>query len=114
MFGLIQRERQDESTSILSASALTALGKLYGHWDHHTITAKVFDCMHQVRILFNMNPPCAGLEFVTRISDRRVARIQTWQKQPVNCASANIAPAWDWGVCRGIYVRGDVADVAAG
>ena len=100
MFGLIQAERQDESTPFYPRSPY-GVAKLYGHW----ITVNYresFDLHASSGILFNHESPLRGIEFVTRKVTDAVARIKLGKQQELRLG--NIDAKRDWGFA-GDYVE---------
>lgn len=100
MFGLIQAEKQDESTPFYPRSPY-GVAKLYGHWI--TINYREsFDLHASSGILFNHESPLRGLEFVTRKVTDAVARIKLGKQQELRLG--NIDAKRDWGFA-GDYVQ---------
>jgi GDPmannose 4,6-dehydratase len=100
MFGKIQAERQDESTSFYPRSPY-GVAKLYGHWI--TINYRESFGMHASSgILFNHESPLRGLEFVTRKVSHSVARIKLGHAKDV--LLGNLDARRDWGFA-GDYVE---------
>ena len=100
MFGLIQAERQDESTPFYPRSPY-GVAKLYGHW----ITVNYresFDLHASSGILFNHESPLRGIEFVTRKVTDAVARIKLGKQKELRLG--NIDAKRDWGYA-GDYVE---------
>lgn len=100
MFGLIQAERQDESTPFYPRSPY-GVAKLYGHW----ITVNYresFDLHASSGILFNHESPLRGIEFVTRKVTDAVARIKLGKQRELRLG--NIDAKRDWGFA-GDYVQ---------
>jgi GDPmannose 4,6-dehydratase len=100
MFGLIQAERQDESTPFYPRSPY-GVAKLYGHW----ITVNYresFDLHASSGILFNHESPLRGIEFVTRKVTDAVARIKLGKQSELRLG--NIDAKRDWGFA-GDYVE---------
>lgn len=100
MFGLIQAERQDESTPFYPRSPY-GVAKLYGHW----ITVNYresFNLHASSGILFNHESPLRGIEFVTRKVTDAVARIKLGKQQELRLG--NIDAKRDWGYA-GDYVE---------
>jgi GDPmannose 4,6-dehydratase len=100
MFGLIQAERQDESTPFYPRSPY-GVAKLYGHW----ITVNYresFDLHASSGILFNHESPFRGIEFVTRKVTDAVARIKLGKQRELRLG--NIDSQRDWGFA-GDYVE---------
>ena len=74
MFGLVQRERQDEATPFHPRSPY-GVAKLFAHWT--TVNYRESFGMHASSgILFNHESPLRGIEFVTRKVTDAVARIK--------------------------------------
>ena len=100
MFGLIQAERQDESTPFYPRSPY-GVAKVYGHWI--TINYRESFAMHASSgILFNHESPLRGIEFVTRKVTDAVARIKLGKQQKLHLG--NIDAKRDWGFA-GDYVE---------
>ena len=100
MFGLIQAERQDETTPFYPRSPY-GVAKLYGHW--MTINYRESFNMHASSgILFNHESPLRGLEFVTRKVTDAVARIKQGKQKELRLG--NIDSKRDWGFA-GDYVQ---------
>ncbi|WP_285274612.1 GDP-mannose 4,6-dehydratase [Halopseudomonas bauzanensis] len=100
MFGLIQAERQDESTPFYPRSPY-GVAKLYGHW----ITVNYresFNLHASSGILFNHESPLRGIEFVTRKVTDAVARIKLGKQRELRLG--NIDAKRDWGFA-GDYVE---------
>lgn len=100
MFGLIQAERQSESTPFYPRSPY-GVAKLYGHW----ITVNYresFDLHASSGILFNHESPLRGIEFVTRKVTDAVARIKLGKQKELRLG--NIDAKRDWGFA-GDYVH---------
>lgn len=112
MFGLIQAERQSETTPFYPRSPYGA-AKLYGHW--LTVNYRESFKLHASSgILFNHESPLRGIEFVTRKVTDAVARIKLRQQNELRLG--NIDARRDWGFA-GDYVEAmwlmlqqDVAD----
>lgn len=112
MFGLIQAERQDESTPFYPRSPY-GVAKLMGHWA--TVNYRESHGMHASSgILFNHESPLRGIEFVTRKVSDGVARIKLGLAEKLHLG--NIDAKRDWGFA-GDYVEAmwlmlqqDVAD----
>jgi GDPmannose 4,6-dehydratase len=99
MFGLIQAERQDESTPFYPRSPY-GVAKLYAHW--MTINYREsFDLHASTGILFNHESPLRGIEFVTRKVTDAVARIALGKQKELRLG--NIDAKRDWGYA-GDYV----------
>lgn len=99
MFGLIQKEQQDEKTPFYPRSPY-GVSKLYGHWA--TVNYRESFNMHcSSGILFNHESPLRGIEFVTRKVTDAVARIKLGKQQKL--ALGNIDAKRDWGFA-GDYV----------
>ena len=100
MFGLIQAERQSETTPFYPRSPY-GVAKLYGHW--LTVNYRESFGMHASSgILFNHESPLRGIEFVTRKVTDAVARIKTGQQKELRLG--NIDAKRDWGFA-GDYVK---------
>ncbi|MEN9654299.1 MAG: GDP-mannose 4,6-dehydratase [Chlamydiota bacterium] len=99
MFGLVQRESQDESTPFYPRSPY-GVAKLYGHW--LTVNYRESFRLHASSgILFNHESPLRGIEFVTRKVTDAVARIKQGKSQELRLG--NIDARRDWGFA-GDYV----------
>jgi len=101
MFGLIQAERQSESTPFYPRSPY-GVAKLYGHW----ITVNYresFNLHASSGILFNHETPLRGSEFVTRKVTDAVAKIQLGQLDVLELG--NLDAKRDWGYAKE-YVEG--------
>jgi GDPmannose 4,6-dehydratase len=99
MFGLIQAERQDESTPFYPRSPY-GVAKLYGHWI--TVNYRESFGLHASSgILFNHESPLRGIEFVTRKVTDAVARIKLGKQNELRLG--NIDAKRDWGFA-GDYV----------
>ncbi|CAB1371085.1 GDP-mannose 4,6-dehydratase [Denitratisoma oestradiolicum] len=100
MFGLIQAERQSESTPFYPRSPY-GVAKLYGHW--LTVNYRESFGLHASSgILFNHESPLRGLEFVTRKVTDAVARIKLGKQRELRLG--NIDAKRDWGFA-GDYVE---------
>ena len=100
MFGLIQAERQSETTPFYPRSPYGA-AKLYAHW--MTVNYRESFGMHASSgILFNHESPLRGIEFVTRKVTDAVARIKLGLQQELRLG--NIDAKRDWGFA-GDYVE---------
>jgi GDPmannose 4,6-dehydratase len=100
MFGLIQTERQDESTPFYPRSPY-GVAKLYGHWI--TVNYRESFKLHASSgILFNHESPLRGIEFVTRKVTDGVARIKLGKQKALRLG--NIDAKRDWGFA-GDYVE---------
>jgi GDPmannose 4,6-dehydratase len=100
MFGLIQAEKQDESTPFYPRSPY-GVAKLYGHW--MTINYREsFNIHGSSGILFNHESPLRGIEFVTRKVTDAVARIKQGKQKELRLG--NIDAKRDWGFA-GDYVE---------
>lgn len=100
MFGLIQAERQSETTPFYPRSPY-GVAKLYGHW----ITVNYresFNLHASSGILFNHESPLRGIEFVTRKVTDAVARIKHGKQRELRLG--NIDAKRDWGFA-GDYVE---------
>lgn len=100
MFGLIQHEKQSETTPFYPRSPY-AVAKLYGHWI--TVNYRESFGMHASSgILFNHESPLRGQEFVTRKVTDGVARIKLGLAKELRLG--NVEAKRDWGHARD-YVR---------
>jgi len=100
MFGLIQRERQDEATPFHPRSPY-GVAKLFAHWT--TVNYRESFGMHASSgILFNHESPLRGIEFVTRKVADGVARIKLGKQKELRLG--NIDAKRDWGFA-GDYVE---------
>lgn len=100
MFGLIQAEKQDETTPFYPRSPY-GVAKLYGHW--MTINYREsFNIHASSGILFNHESPLRGIEFVTRKVTDAVARIKQGKQKGLSLG--NIDAKRDWGFA-GDYVE---------
>lgn len=100
MFGLIQEEKQSETTPFYPRSPYAA-AKLYAHW--MTVNYREsFDLFACSGILFNHESPLRGLEFVTRKVTDGVARIKLGLAKELRLG--NIDAKRDWGHARD-YVK---------
>ena len=100
MYGLIQQERQSETTPFYPRSPY-AVAKLYGHWI--TVNYRESFGMHASSgILFNHESPLRGIEFVTRKVTDGVARIKLGLTDELRLG--NIDAKRDWGHARD-YVK---------
>ncbi|CAD5107400.1 GDP-mannose 4,6-dehydratase [Zestomonas carbonaria] len=100
MFGLIQAERQDETTPFYPRSPY-GVAKLYGHWI--TVNYRESFGLHASSgILFNHESPLRGIEFVTRKVTDAVARIKLGKQRELRLG--NIDAKRDWGFA-GDYVE---------
>ena len=96
MFGLIQQDRQSESTPFYPRSPY-AVAKLYGHWI--TVNYRESFGFHASSgILFNHESPLRGIEFVTRKVTDGVARIKLGKASELRLG--NIDAKRDWGHAR--------------
>jgi GDPmannose 4,6-dehydratase len=96
MFGLIQEERQSESTPFYPRSPY-GVAKLYAHW--MTINYRESFGLHASNgILFNHESPLRGVEFVTRKVTDAVARIKLGKQKELRLG--NIDAKRDWGHAR--------------
>jgi GDPmannose 4,6-dehydratase len=112
MYGLIQQERQSETTPFYPRSPY-AVAKLYGHWI--TVNYRESFGMHASSgILFNHESPLRGVEFVTRKVTDGVARIKAGMASELRLG--NIDAKRDWGHARDyvkamwLMLQQDVAD----
>jgi len=93
MFGLIQEEKQSETTPFYPRSPY-AVAKLYGHW--LTVNYRESFGLHASSgILFNHESPLRGIEFVTRKVTDGVARIKLGLSRELRLG--NIDAKRDWG-----------------
>ena len=100
MYGLIQQDRQRETTPFYPRSPY-AVAKLYGHWI--TVNYRESFGLHASSgILFNHESPLRGIEFVTRKVTDGVARIKLGMADTL--ALGNVDAKRDWGHARD-YVR---------
>jgi GDPmannose 4,6-dehydratase len=100
MFGLIQAERQSETTPFYPRSPY-GVAKLYGHWI--TVNYRESFGLHASSgILFNHESPLRGIEFVTRKVTDAVARIKLGKQRELRLG--NIDAKRDWGFA-GDYVE---------
>ena len=112
MYGLIQEEKQSETTPFYPRSPYAA-AKLMGHWMtvNYRESFGMFACSG---ILFNHESPLRGLEFVTRKVTDAVARIKLGKADEL--AMGNIDAMRDWGHARDyveamwMMLQHDVAD----
>lgn len=100
MYGLIQEQRQSETTPFYPRSPYAA-AKLYGHW--MTVNYRESFGLHASSgILFNHESPLRGIEFVTRKITDGVARIKLGHQSKL--ALGNLDAKRDWGHARD-YVK---------
>ena len=100
LFGLIQAERQSETTPFYPRSPY-GVAKLFAHWS--TINYRESFQMHaSTGILFNHESPLRGIEFVTRKVTDAVARIKCGLQSKLHLG--NIDAKRDWGFA-GDYVE---------
>jgi GDPmannose 4,6-dehydratase len=100
MFGLIQAEKQDETTPFYPRSPY-GVAKLMAHWA--TVNYRESHGMHASSgILFNHESPLRGIEFVTRKVTDAVARIKLGMQKEL--LLGNIDAKRDWGFA-GDYVE---------
>ena len=100
MFGLIQADRQDESTPFYPRSPY-GVAKLFAHWT--TVNYRESFGLHASSgILFNHESPLRGIEFVTRKVTDAVARIKLGKSKELRLG--NIDARRDWGFA-GDYVE---------
>ena len=100
MFGLIQADRQDESTPFYPRSPY-GVAKLFAHWS--TVNYRESFGLHASSgILFNHESPLRGIEFVTRKVTDAVARIKLGKSKELRLG--NIDARRDWGYA-GDYVE---------
>jgi len=99
MFGLVQANKQSESTPFHPRSPY-GVSKVFGHW--MTINYRESFNMHASSgILFNHESPLRGIEFVTRKVTTGVARIKAGLDAELRLG--NIDAKRDWGFA-GDYV----------
>ncbi|MDR7067981.1 GDPmannose 4,6-dehydratase [Pseudoxanthomonas japonensis] len=100
MFGLIQAEKQSETTPFYPRSPY-GVAKLMAHWA--TVNYRESFGMHASSgILFNHESPLRGIEFVTRKVTDAVARIKLGKQSELRLG--NIDAKRDWGFA-GDYVE---------
>lgn len=100
MFGLIQAEKQSETTPFYPRSPY-GVAKLMAHWA--TVNYRESFGMHASSgILFNHESPLRGIEFVTRKVTDAVARIKRGEQSELRLG--NIDAKRDWGFA-GDYVE---------
>lgn len=100
MYGLIQEEKQSETTPFYPRSPYAA-AKLYAHW--MTVNYRESFGLHASSgILFNHESPLRGIEFVTRKITDGVARIKLGMQGKLTLG--NLDAKRDWGHARD-YVR---------
>lgn len=100
MFGLVQAERQSETTPFYPRSPY-GVAKLYAHW--LTVNYRESFKLHASSgILFNHESPLRGIEFVTRKVTDAVARIKLGKQTELRLG--NIDAKRDWGFA-GDYVE---------
>ena len=100
MFGLIQRDCQDEKTPFHPRSPY-GVAKLFAHWS--TINYRESFGLHASSgILFNHESPLRGIEFVTRKVTDAVARIKCGLARELRLG--NLDAKRDWGFA-GDYVE---------
>lgn len=100
MFGLIQAEKQDETTPFYPRSPY-GVAKLMAHWA--TVNYRESFNLHASSgILFNHESPLRGIEFVTRKVSDAVARIKLGLQKELRLG--NIDAKRDWGFA-GDYVE---------
>jgi GDPmannose 4,6-dehydratase len=100
MFGLVQREHQDEATPFHPRSPY-GVAKLFAHWT--TVNYRESFGLHASSgILFNHESPLRGIEFVTRKVTDAVARIKLGMQSELRLG--NIDARRDWGFA-GDYVE---------
>src|SRR6202171_5328566 len=93
MFGLIQADRQDESTPFYPRSPY-GVAKLFAHWT--TVNYRESFGLHASSgILFNHESPLRGIEFVTRKITDSVARIKLGLGRELTLG--NLEARRDWG-----------------
>ena len=109
MFGKVREVPQTELTPFYPRSPY-GVSKVFAHY----ITVNYresYDLFAVSGMLFNHESPRRGLEFVTRKVTDGVARIKLGLADTLSLG--NLDAQRDWGFA-GDYVRGDVADAAAG
>ncbi|HDX0899084.1 MULTISPECIES: GDP-mannose 4,6-dehydratase [Stenotrophomonas] len=100
MFGLIQAEKQSETTPFYPRSPY-GVAKLMAHWA--TVNYRESFGLHASSgILFNHESPLRGIEFVTRKVTDAVARIKLGKQKELRLG--NIDAKRDWGFA-GDYVE---------
>ena len=100
MFGLIQAEKQDETTPFYPRSPY-GVAKMMAHWA--TVNYRESFGMHASSgILFNHESPRRGLEFVTHKITHTVARIKLGLAEELHLG--NLEARRDWGFA-GDYVE---------
>ncbi|MBD9468875.1 GDP-mannose 4,6-dehydratase [Pseudoxanthomonas sp. PXM01] len=100
MFGLIQAEKQSETTPFYPRSPY-GVAKLMAHWA--TVNYRESFGIHASSgILFNHESPLRGIEFVTRKVTDAVARIKRGEQSELRLG--NIDAKRDWGFA-GDYVE---------
>jgi GDPmannose 4,6-dehydratase len=100
MFGLIQAERQDETTPFYPRSPY-GVAKLMAHWA--TVNYRESFGLHASSgILFNHESPLRGVEFVTRKVTHAAASIKLGKQKELRLG--NIDAQRDWGFA-GDYVE---------
>lgn len=100
MFGLIQAERQDETTPFYPRSPY-GVAKLMAHWA--AVNYRESYGMHASSgILFNHESPLRGIEFVTRKVSHAAASIKSGLQKELRLG--NIDAKRDWGFA-GDYVE---------
>jgi len=100
MFGLIQAEKQDETTPFYPRSPY-GVAKLMAHWA--TVNYRESHGLHASSgILFNHESPLRGIEFVTRKVTHAVASIKLGRQKELRLG--NIDAKRDWGFA-GDYVE---------
>ena len=100
MFGLIQAEKQDETTPFYPRSPY-GVAMMMAHWA--TVNFRESFGMHASSgILFNHESPLRGIEFVTRKVSDAVARIKHGKQHELRLG--NIDAKRDWGFA-GDYVE---------
>ncbi|MDW8399142.1 MAG: GDP-mannose 4,6-dehydratase [Acetobacteraceae bacterium] len=93
MFGLVQEERQKETTRLYPRSPY-AVAKYYAHWI--TVNYRESFGLHASSgILFNHESPLRGIEFVTRKVTDGVARIKLGLAREL--PMGNLEATRDWG-----------------
>ena len=109
LYGLVQETPQTERTPFYPRSPYAA-AKLYAYWI--VVNYREAYGLHASNgILFNHEGPMRGETFVTRKISRGVAAIKLGRQDKLYLG--NLDARRDWGHARD-YVRGHVADAAAG
>ncbi len=109
MFGKVRETPQTEMTPFHPRSPY-GCAKVFGH-DITVNYRESYGLYACSGILFNHEGPRRGIEFVTRKVTNAVARIKLGLQDEI--VLGNLDSKRDWGYA-GDYVKGDVADAAAG